>query len=101
MVDGAGDFLDLLGGTSRSITDFREPENSTGIVFATEMANTHLSPCQVQSVALGSPAHILECVRFGDEVKAVDYNEVTPATLLRLTKHPDVTGRRLVLTILR
>ena len=89
VVDRAGDFVDLLGGSAAAAmrtngtelpafasaaiaaTAGREPQNGHGITFAFEVGQG-TKPSMVHHIATGSPAHILECIRFGDEVIARD-----------------------------
>ena len=115
VIDRAGDFVDLLSPAPRSAAvsmespsspagnrgDAAAAESGHGLTFAVEAGSQALRPCQVHHVAPGSPAHILESVRFGDEVRAVDYGDVGPSTLLRATSYPDFPGRRIVLSIER
>ena len=100
VVDRAGDMIDLLAdGAASGPNTSLECQNSIGVIFSD--ATSALRPCQIQQLSTGSPAHILEQLRFGDEVKAVDYKEVNEISVHRSINFPEVTGRRIVLTIER
>ena len=85
VVDRAGDFVDLLAPPAPPRPDgldlppqaaaavaagaLREPPTGHGVTFAMEAGMQGLHPCQVHHIAPGSPAHIFESLRFGDEVR--------------------------------
>ena len=96
VINRAGDFIDMsLDPGPRTI----DVQNSVGIMFGDSLSS--LKASQVYGVSTGGPAHTMDAVKYGDEIKAVDHVPVAEQTLQRALNTPDVSGRKLVLTIER
>ena len=96
VLDPSGNAVDFFRDMSRQ--DF---QCSLGLVFALELNETELRPCQVFFVVPGSPASLVGAVLPGDEVVAVDGVEADESNLVKLIQDNNVIGSSCTLSIIR
>lgn len=94
-------------GPSGSAVDFFKDKSrqdiqcGVGLIFAYELDETDLEPCQVFAIVPGSPASLAGAVLPGDEVIAVDGVEADESTLPTLIEGDNVIGSQCKLSIVR